>query len=68
MRCDLSGDPLERNYLLDGDFILSQEELGSEQFKISGIPIVMELLLLGFEVKWLVYLGFTLELLLMVYI
>ena len=42
---------MEKSHLLDGGFVLSHEKLGSEQFRISGITIVVELSLLGFEVK-----------------
>ena len=43
MRCDSSGDHLERNHLLDRRFVLSQDDLGLEEFGILGITIVVEL-------------------------
>ena len=43
VRFDLSGEPLERNHLLDGGIVLSQEDLGLEEFGILDITIVVEL-------------------------
>ncbi|GFY85399.1 hypothetical protein Acr_04g0001370 [Actinidia rufa] len=43
--------PLEESYLCDESFILSQEDLGLEEFGILGITIVVEFFWLGFEVK-----------------
>ena len=34
LECDSSGDPLERNYLLDKGFVLSQESWGLEQVEV----------------------------------
>ena len=42
---------MEINYLLDRGFVLSQEDLGLEEFRILDMTIVVDLFLLGFEVK-----------------
>ena len=60
MRCDLSSNPLEEDYLLDGVFMLNQESLELEQIRVSSIIIVVEFFLYLFELKMVNLLGFNL--------
>ena len=62
MRCNLSSNPLEEDYLLNGGFVLNQKSLESEQIGVSSITIVVELFLHLFEVKGVSLLGFNLGL------